>query len=154
MISDCSSNYWISIHAPTRGATRKGFYIYMDNSISIHAPTRGATNLVNITVKLRVISIHAPTRGATFLRNFMCVDQMRFQSTLPREERRYKTPSCTLLSDFNPRSHERSDCIWKQLVNSGIISIHAPTRGATKSPEVIPPLSLFQSTLPREERLH
>ena len=78
----------ISIHAPTRGATkRKGFYIFMDNSISIHAPTRGAT-----CNSIRPLCIY------------------EFQSTLPREERLH-----------------------------AIHFFHA--------------LQIFQSTLPREERL-
>ena len=34
----------ISIHAPTRGATRKQLYRNGDHNISIHAPTRGATS--------------------------------------------------------------------------------------------------------------
>ena len=32
---------------------------------------------------------------------------------------------------FNPRSHERSDETYKTLYISDLISIHAPTRGAT-----------------------
>ena len=77
-----------------------------------------------------------------------------FQSTLPREERQtldlqgfadyYFNPRSHERSDgvntgaiggfnnFNPRSHERSDykpLIYKALQT--IISIHAPTRGAT-----------------------
>ena len=53
-----------------------------------------------------------------------------FQSTLPREERRYP---CRQSSN-------------------GDISIHAPTRGATAN--ALAPLQpyIFQSTLPREER--
>ena len=35
---------------------------------------------------------------------------IKFQSTLPREERRLKTLSPSATLDFNPRSHERSDC--------------------------------------------
>ena len=54
------------------------------------------------------ISIHAPTRGATELDEEEDVD-IKFQSTLPREERPY-------LGRIN--SHDD-------------ISIHAPTRGAT-----------------------
>ena len=33
--------------------------------------------------------------------------------------------------DFNPRSHERSDLASKYHNYFGMISIHAPTRGAT-----------------------
>ena len=54
-----------------------------------------------------------------------------FQSTLPREERLCQRIINMVLGYFNPRSHERSDkpFIYKALRT--IISIHAPTRGAT-----------------------
>ena len=55
----------------------------------------------------------------------------RFQSTLPREERRIKDVVCRI---------------------TGNISIHAPTRGATVFPAKLLPSKIFQSTLPREER--
>ena len=99
---------FISIHAPTRGATLYSFYA-VDNwnfnprshersdkyyfywrykeRISIHAPTRGATNKAEYSKPKTFISIHAPTRGATM-----------------RADRVFKT-----LLYFNPRSHERSD---------------------------------------------
>ena len=144
------------------------------SSISIHAPTRGATIPVFRLIIKPVISIHAPTRGAT---NTNCFDifHCKFQSTLPREERL----SCFILTYgliyFNPRSHERSDksCSFTSLhlilisihaptrgatyfhfMRSVIIaiSIHAPTRGATYAPNTPLFASRFQSTLPREER--
>ena len=37
---------FISIHAPTRGATRTEGTLYKNKDISIHAPTRGATALI------------------------------------------------------------------------------------------------------------
>ena len=77
-----------------------------------------------------------------------------FQFTLPREERRQVQAQPLTLQNFNPRSHERSDHITQSFVfrffnfnprsheRSDIffmgvypkmyISIHAPTRGATK----------------------
>ena len=99
-----------------------------------------------------------------------------FQSTLPREERLCLHPLRILLLYFNPRSHERSDCILTECHCTFDISIHAPTRGATSSTcysttdhinfnprshersdanRVIVFFNsiLFQSTLPREERL-
>ena len=57
------------------------------------------------------------------------------------------------LCNFNPRSHERSDETYKTLYISDLISIHAPTRGATIPNIDIPDVAGFQSTLPREERL-
>ena len=100
-----------------------------------------------------------------------------FQSTLPREERRYDDAVDKWLKDFNPRSHERSDVSHREkrqdIINfnprshersdchrntlifaeiyfnprshersdtleqtaglNNIISIHAPTRGATET---------------------
>ena len=53
---------------------------------------------------------------------------------------------------FNPRSHERSDETYKTLYISDLISIHAPTRGATLLKLAISISLIFQSTLPREER--
>ena len=54
-----------------------------------------------------------------------------FQSTLPREERRWMKLRRSLIADFNPRSHERSDRMIK----------------------IVGFIPIFQSTLPREERL-
>ena len=57
----------------------------------------------------------------------------RFQSTLPREERRcMRVRIAAPLCNFNPRSHERSDGDVNKIDCGGsVISIHAPTRGAT-----------------------
>ena len=58
------------------------------------------------------------------------------------------------MSDFNPRSHKGSDWITDSIVSLGIISIHAPTRGATLQKRKCEFLLKFQSTLPQGERLH
>ena len=56
----------------------------------------------------------------------------KFQSTLPREERRIlNLPKQSLFRYFNPRSHERSDQGETIMHLIFCISIHAPTRGAT-----------------------
>ena len=80
----------VSIHAPTRGATRKtvkpvvrhGFNSRAHEGrdrcssrgaafgrVSIHAPTRGATGDAVPARFVRGVSIHAPTRGATLTEN-------------------------------------------------------------------------------------
>ena len=127
-------------------------YEYLGKKISIHAPTRGATPLslcqchsrmnfnprshersdpcTNRKGGLMDISIHAPTRGATIKPHYAfydykfqstlpreerrrtkqwVVDDSLFQSTLPREERRKRGIFYELRRNFNPRSHERSD---------------------------------------------
>ena len=78
-----------------------------------------------------------------------------FQSTLPREERLnavYFFHTLQIFQSTLPREERRNpnDTNFKKIV----ISIHAPTRGATKlfvAVKVWYPI--FQSTLPREERL-
>ena len=57
-----------------------------------------------------------------------------------------------LLNYFNPRSDERSDAFPHLLTCSLLISIHAPTNGATTLLRQDCSSSLFQSTLRRTER--
>ncbi len=57
--------FCVSIHAPTRGATRANLYQLSLIAVSIHAPTRGATVNGAKMEALDLVSIHAPTRGAT-----------------------------------------------------------------------------------------
>ena len=99
----------------------------------------------------------------------------RFQSTLPQGERLTHRTHTSRVSNFNPRSHKGSD---KQDAYTGefsVISIHAPTRGATAyAPQgrylymdfnprshkgsdrwtgrKACPFAQFQSTLPQGER--
>ena len=99
-----------------------------------------------------VISIHAPTNGAT-LSFFMYGLYTSFQSTLRRTERLAVLSEYLQNTNFNPRSDERSDAVraecWAGLV---VISIHAPTNGATL--RCVQPFNsvAFQSTLRRTER--
>ena len=80
--------------------------------------------------RIDVISIHAPTRGATEMRSHVCTTET-FQSTLLQEERHNNWTSIKRHFYFNPRSYKRSDTMesWRQMTK--LISIHAPTRGAT-----------------------
>ena len=120
--------------------------------ISIHAPTRGATRKLQYSSEQLIISIHAPTRGATTVTDIDW-EIIKFQSTLPRGERRLRVPVYAGLPYFNPRSHEGSDRSVKKAGSRRIISIHAPTRGATKTEHSGRVSVRFQSTLPRGERL-
>ena len=54
--------------------------------------------------------------------------------------------------NFNPRSHGGSDGIPKPVVAIRVISIHAPTGGATPASIFHFQKTIFQSTLPRGER--
>ena len=101
--------------------------------ISIHAPTKGATNQTLLTIIY--ISNFNPRshEGSDIFQNLRFSSSILFQSTLPRRER-----------------HRLAD----MAVTLVKISIHAPTKGATKSYLLLHQLHLrFQSTLPRRERL-
>ena len=97
------------------------------------------------------ISIHAPTRGATMFCLVMHLSS-RFQSTLPRGERPSLRSTQNSVWHFNPRSHEGSDWMQREIEKYLQISIHAPTRGATRRHQHSTIMTVFQSTLPRGER--
>ena len=69
------------------GSDPQDFVCPLVKFISIHAPARGATFSDDVPVGIFPISIHAPARGATN-HNAEKHGLFRFQSTLPRGERR------------------------------------------------------------------
>ena len=137
--------------------------------ISIHAPTRGATKWIPCCGQSAHISIHAPARGATNSASMMSALSL-FQSTLPQGERPYIQNQTrhfvyfnprshkgsdsdelrTALTEgyFNPRSHKGSDVDDSDYTDRRYISIHAPTRGATAILHKIPYLFYFIFTNP------
>ena len=122
------------------------------NQISIHAPTRGATIPIDLKSFNDLISIHAPTRGATSIRQLMAI-KLLFQSTLPREERRSAWNGECLRTDFNPRSHERSD--YENVTRNMAYAKFQSTLPREERPictDMALHRAIFQSTLPREER--
>ncbi len=77
------------------------------------------------------ISIHAPTRGATS--SVVCLNSS-MRNFNPRSHERSdssRRSNHKCKANFNPRSHERSDGGAPSDDIALIISIHAPTRGAT-----------------------
>ena len=76
-----------------------------------------------------------------------------FQSTLPHGERRLWLLITHRFFYFNPRSHTGSDVSYTDPDSKEtIISIHAPTRGATRRLQCFAFIFQFQSTLPHGER--
>ena len=164
----------ISIHAPTRGATGIERDLTLATLFQSTLPQGERRNtpeqvmaraLFQSTLPqgerprgrggiaaVHHISIHAPTRGATQDIMTAWSEQQSFQSTLPQGERRLCPIMWRGRTDFNPRSHKGSDL--KKLLKAGqkIISIHAPTRGATNRFELRLDDEIFQSTLPQGER--
>ena len=79
---------YISIHAPTRGATVINYLLNRRFGISIHAPTRGATDSRGSTEIYGVFQSTLPREERPKSTAYYAEDK-KFQSTLPREERRY-----------------------------------------------------------------
>ena len=119
--------------------------------ISIHTPTRGTTAGTGTATNLAEFQSTFPREERPYY-TIVRIQVLQFQSTLPREERHITPEQWEQLKNFNPRSHERSDETYKTLYISDLISIHAPTRGATLLKLAISISLIFQSTLPREER--
>ena len=169
-------SYYFNPRSYKRSDSRTSSKYDRSDFISIHAPTRGATTSFAATIcKLRLfqstllqeerlgadimflcsdnISIHAPTRGATRFRFRDNISTFYFN---PRSYKRsdlqdfntkflhlYFNPRSYKRSDFycgicgscsyhfNPRSYKRSDYSGADVPAELYISIHAPTRGAT-----------------------
>ena len=99
------------------------------------------------------ISIHAPTWGATRRRTLSTV-YIKFQSTHPRGVRHVLQSHSRENKNFNPRTHVGCDEVSPTgIVSSSLISIHAPTWGATKAECSADCGAEFQSTHPRGVRL-
>ena len=123
---------WISIHAPTWGATSDHDSDGSDDSISIHAPTWGATPSDAFKERQEDISIHAPTWGATAGTPSGGRNTAHFN---PRTHVGCDFPTRAVLTshtNFNPRTHVGCDAERMGFVVPKSISIHAPTWGATR----------------------
>ena len=114
----------------------------------------GATKVICILNPDWIISIHAPAWGATLLRQ----SKTRMITDFNPRSRvgsdvlcRYRPRTSR---NFNPRSRVGSDaCGISICCTSRPISIHAPAWGATDNFELNTIYQIFQSTLPRGERL-
>ena len=102
-------------------------------TISIHAPAKGATAChLNMEQLMSKISIHAPAKGATLVEYLQAKGQT-FQSTHPRRVRHFMaTTTSDIQKHFNPRTREGCDLEQNKAVQSLLISIHAPAKGATR----------------------
>ena len=126
-----------------------------DFFISIHAPMKGATRGRRCAKQAWKFQSTLPWRERPSQR-FYFERGAKFQSTLPWRERHKIESASNLFSDFNPRSHEGSDgnqmpapgddgfifqstlpwrerrSVWPEMVGGLVISIHAPMKGATR----------------------
>ena len=122
--------YYISIHAPTRGATAAS--VMREESSQFQSTLPREERLLELALIL-----------------IACV----FQSTLPREERLTDANVQLYAKSISIHAPTRGATYSDSNANNACaISIHAPTRGATKVKKVLRRILKFQSTLPREER--
>ena len=120
-----------TIHAPTRGATVYEMTGYLTpEDFNPRSYKRSDYDGYHRALHPQ-ISIHAPTRGATWVIPGHKLSIL-FQSTLLQEERHLFNIPINTITYFNPRSYKRSDFYKIHLHLLINISIHAPTRGATK----------------------
>ena len=94
---------------PRRERPNRSAGMTLGDYVSIHAPTKGATLFIVLYSALNLVSIHAPTKGATKGKLGSHSKKQVFQSTLPRRERHGAARSIYRMGGFNPRSHEGSD---------------------------------------------
>ena len=109
--------------------------VLIPKSVSIHAPTWGATNSQDKFNAELDVSIHAPTWGATRLSR----PQSRMIAGFnPRAHVGRDLVMCfkaSCFNCFNPRAHVGRDQRFIGIIQSHVlVSIHAPTWGATLCP--------------------
>ena len=106
---------------------------FNDIAVSIHAPTRGATRgrISGIHVHYTFQSTH-PHGVRLYRSGYFGMPTLMFQSTHPHGVRLCRGGGSTKSCGFNPRTHTGCD-ICRRLLHQGRggVSIHAPTRGAT-----------------------
>ena len=100
--------FFVSIHAPTWGATSKQHRIYPLHGVSIHAPTWGATLITcSRLLMLKFQSTHP--RGVRPKKLNLDSQTFLFQSTHPRGVRLCRSCIPFKLGCFNPRTHVGCD---------------------------------------------
>ena len=168
-------NYIVSIHAPTRGATSKRKTIMQPpqrfNPRAHAGRDNGDAGLQRRTERinprahagrdwrvcaarcLKHVSIHAPTRGATWHIKHMYLISNGFNPRAHAGRDPKSLNTLIGLRSFNPRAHAGRDCNPRPIFNQRVVSIHAPTRGATEAKANNDTTRTFQSTRPRGARL-
>ena len=127
----------ISIHTPTKGATKEG----MSGSLLIgnfnpHSHEGSDSKLHYILGRIYAHFNPHSHEGSDGEHGLTIGELIEFQSTLPRRERRYTLEDIKDSIPFQstlPRRERRYECV--PCYNSVDISIHTPTKGATELKE-------------------
>ncbi len=114
----------------------------------------GRRDSVNSLLLCKVLTFQSTRPREARLRAVIAINEKGgFQSTRPREARPDGCKRPWKDRSFNPRAHGRRDYNPGVDVRLSIVSIHAPTGGATGKGRRRNCLPMFQSTRPREARL-
>ena len=150
-----TEDYLLSIHAPTRGATDKSeFQAGWDPAFNPRSYKRSDINdfpytdfheffqstllqeerrqhfqILNCQIIFQSTLLQEERHSSAFDNKWIMI----FQSTLLQEERPVVLDCELKANSFNPRSYKRSDVAQHFFVCYHLLSIHAPTRGATSS---------------------
>ncbi len=147
-----ASSAIISIHAPARGATSRGYPGRQTTWTFQFTPLReGRLQQLRLAAVAPLFQFTPLREGRPFRQDSAGITG-KFQFTPLREGR----PGCACLmsssSNFNSRPCERGDGISAKRIAKELISIHAPARGATIHRHEGGPQSRFQFTPLREGR--
>jgi len=145
----------VSIHAPAWGAMEPRRHNRCSMSVSIHAPAWGATPEIVLGEPEPAQFQSTPPRGGRPADANYFMSFWEFQSTPPRGGRRGRFGGHGAISrSFNPRPRVGGDESGEHgRIHLGVVSIHAPAWGATRSASMTRALGrAFQSTPPRGGR--
>ena len=144
----------ISIHAPAKGATFAVCYYDFALEFQSTLPRRERQRVISF--RLCSTNFNPRSReGSDVLLPYQSMTHSQFQSTLPRRERQGTIVSFVFDGQISIHAPAKGATIKPSAIPSdSIISIHAPAKGATAPgvPEYNV-IIIFQSTLPRRERL-
>ncbi len=143
----------VSIHAPTWGATgRARRSPAQTSSFNSRAHVGRDMKTLFPTILMILVSIHAPTWGATSAFQRTGKNGM-FQFTRPRGARPGSRAAPRWPPCFNSRAHVGRDEGLGAVLRFAVVSIHAPTWGATRFLTMQSPSApRFQFTRPRGAR--
>ena len=126
--------------------------VFTNKEVSIHAPTRGATRLY-ILSKITELCFNPRTHtGCDFIAPVTKSFTLLFQSTHPHGVRQTVSFFRAIVECFNPRTHTGCDETTSKILTRTFVSIHAPTRGATALWRGLSSVVKFQSTHPHGVR--
>ena len=108
------------------------FYDGMDDGVALSTPPRGGRfGIHGGTIKQSLFQ-STPPRGGRFPSSMMGISSTRFQSTPPRGGRYGSPQAFSARSSFNPRPRAGGDHTVDLHAYGGVVSIHAPARGAMR----------------------